>query len=139
MMHIKIPFLAVLIISIIQITIYGLENNNYSKKSFDEIIGVAPEEITEITLTDLEKQKHSVSSQDKIDKIITYFSQFNYQRLRNDETSYMPMQTMMLNIQTEDQTYFLIPYQKEILLDYKTYKVDHDTIDDADLSEIFAE
>src|SRR5699024_8715527 len=137
MMHIKIPFLAVLIISIIQITFYGLENNNYSKKNFDEIIDMAPEDIIEISLTDLEKQEHKLTSQKHIDKVLRYFSQFNYQRLRNDETSYMPMQTMMLTIRTEDQNYYLIPYQKEILLDYKTYKVHYGLIDDADLYELF--
>jgi|SRR5699024_1041675 len=128
-MHIKVPFLAILIISVAQLTVYGIQNNNYSKKDFDEVVNVEQDDISEIQIRDLAGIEHKTDNPEQIKEIIDYFDQFQYQRLRNDQTSFMPMKTMMINMEDSHQSDFIIPYDQEVLISHKVYRVKNGTID----------
>src|SRR5699024_12806733 len=122
-MHIKVLFLAVLIISIFQITLYGIQHNEHSKKEFSEIVSVQPDNISEIQLTDLSNHTHQITDPKQMKQLINYFNEFEYQRLRNDQTGYMPMRTMMIYMDDVKKTDFIIPYGKEVRSIHKQYRI----------------
>lgn len=136
-MHIRIPFLAVLLISIFQLTIYGLQNNEYSKKELDEILTVSFDDVTEISMTDLAGNERRTTNPEQIKTFLQYLDQFKYKRLMNDETTYMPMQTMSIYLYADEDIEFIIPYGKEALITHKVYSVKDGTIEQADLLELF--
>src|SRR5690625_4350158 len=108
-MHIKVPFLAILFLSVFQLTIYAIQNNKDSKKDFKEVLAVDQETILEIQMSDFSGNVHHTKDPEQIREILDYFNQFEYQRLRNDQTSYMPNKTMMISMYDEDQIDFIIP------------------------------
>lgn len=136
-MHIKVPFLAILFISIFQLTVYGIQNNDYSEKDFDEILAVHQDNILEIKISGFSGRVHHTKDPEQIRYILNYFNQFQYQRLRNDQTSYMPNKTLMISIYGEYQTDFIIPYGKEVLVSHKVYRIKNGTIEQDVLLEIF--
>src|SRR5699024_7353134 len=137
-MHIKVLFLAVLIISIFQITLYGIQHNEHSKKEFSEIVSVQPDNISKIQLTDLSNHKHQITNPKQMKQLINYFNQFEYQRHRNDQTGYMPIRTMMIYMDDGEQTDFIIPYGKEVLISHKTYMITGVDIDKRELVKIIS-
>src|SRR5690625_6239179 len=136
-MHIKVPFLAVLIISIFQTTLYGIQNNHYSRKDFNEILTVQPENITEIRISNFSGHGRHTTDPEQIKDIFNYFNQFQYQRLRNDQTAFMPKRTMMINIYAGENIDFIIPYGKEAFINHKVYRVKNGVIEQDLLLEIF--
>lgn len=135
-MHIKVPFLAVLFITIFQLTVYGLQNNAHSTKDFDDVLTVNQDDISEIQMSDLSGRVHRTKDPKQMNDIIDFFNQFQYQRLRDDQTSYMPMKTMMITIHDEDQTVFIIPYGEEILINHKVYKIKNGSIEQDELLDL---
>jgi|SRR5690625_284243 len=135
-MHMKVPFLAVFIISIFQLTIYGIQNNHYSPKDFTEVLTVHQDDITEIQIRDLSGQVHDTKNPEQIREILAYFNQFQYQRLRNDQTAFMPNKTMMISMQDDQQTDFIIPYGKEAMISQKVYRIKNGTIEQDVLLEM---
>lgn len=136
-MHIKIPFLAVLIITVFQLTLYGIQNNKYSSKDLDEILTVNLDNVTEVSITDLDGAERHTTNPKQIDAIVDYFNQFEYQRLMNDQTAFMPERTMTINYYVGKEMNFMIPYGKEAFIDHRVYSVKGGTIDQATLLEMF--
>src|SRR5690625_1118607 len=108
-MHTKIPFLVVFVISIFQIIVYAVLNY----EEFNEILAVDADQVVEIEISDLSSQIHSAKDPEQIKNILDYFNEFEYQRLLNDQTAYMPMNTMMINVYDGEQHDFIIPYGDE--------------------------
>lgn len=132
-MHIKVPFLAVFFISIFQIIVYGI----LSTESFDEVLAVDRDNVAEIQIIDFSDQVHHIKDPEQIRNILDYFNQFEYQRLSNDQTSYMPNNTMMISVYDEYQTDFIIPYGKEVLISHKVYRIKNGSIEQDVLLNLF--
>lgn len=136
-MYTRLPFLAVLIISIFQITLYGIQNNEHGVKEFNEILTVQVDHITEISMTDLSGEERRTRNPKQIEAFIDYFNQFQYKRLRNDQTAHMPNRTMTINFYDGDEIDFIIPYGQEVFVSHKVYRIKRSTIDQDDLLEMF--
>lgn len=136
-MYTRLPFLAVLIISIFQITLYSIQNNEYGVKEFNEVLTVQVEHVTEISMTDLSGEERRTKHPKQIEAFIRYFNQFQYKRLRNDETAYMPNRTMTINFYDGDEIDFIIPYGQEIFVSHKVYSVKKSTINPDELLDMF--
>ncbi|MGM8365647.1 hypothetical protein ACLIBG_09205 [Virgibacillus sp. W0181] len=136
-MHIRIPFLAVLIITIFQLTVYGIQNNEHSAKDFNEIMTVQLDNITEISMIDLSGEQRCTKDPKHIKAFVNYFNQFQYKRLRNDQTAFMPKRTMTINFDTGDDIDFIIPYGNEVFISHKTYSIRNGTIEQDELLEMF--
>lgn len=136
-MYIRIPFLAVLIITIFQLIVYGIQNNEHSAKDFNEILNVGVDDITEMSMIDLSGKQRETKSSEHIEAFVSYFQQFQYKRLRNDQTAYMPNRTMSINFYADDEIEFIIPYGKEIFISNKVYYIKKGTIEQDDLLKMF--
>lgn len=136
-MHTRIPFLAVLIITVFQLAIYGIQNNEHSPKDLNEILTVELDNITEISITNLAAQQRNTTDPKQIEAIIKYLNQFKYQRLRNDQTTFMPDRTMTINFYADGEMDFFIPYGKEVLLTHRIYRVKNGIIEEDELIELF--
>lgn len=137
-MHIRIPFLAVLIISIFQITLYGIQNNEHSTKELNEILNVQMNNITEISMTDLSGNERHTKDPKQIKVFVNYLNQFQYKRHMDDQTSYMPNRIITINFHTDDEMDFIIPYGNEVLISHKVYSVKNGIIENDKLIEMFS-
>lgn len=136
-MHTRIPFLAVLIITVFQLAVYGIQNNEHSTKDLNDILNVDLNNITEISMTDLSANQRNTTDPEQIKAFVDYLNQFKYKRLRNDQTNFMPDRTMTINFYTNSGMDFFIPYGNEVLLTHKIYRVQHGPIDEDELMDIF--
>ena len=125
-MHTKIPFLVVFFLSILQIIVYAV----LSYEEFDEILTVNTDKVVEIEISDLFNQIHSTKDPEQIENILAYFNEFEYQRLLDDQTAYMPMNTMMINMYDGEQHDFIIPYGNEVLVSHKIYRIQNGPIEE---------
>ena len=136
-MHIKVPFLAVLFISLFQLSVFAVENDEYSAKNFAEIFPLNQTDISEITVDDYSSRTHSIEDKTRIEEVLHYFDQFQYKRLRNDQTSFMPDNTLMIHFDDGERTTFIIPYKKEMMLDNKVYKLKGGELSEEKLLDLF--
>lgn len=136
-MHIRIPFLAVLIITVFQLAVYGIQNNEHSTKGLDEVLTVPLDNITEISMTNLSRRQRNTTDPEQIQAFVSFLNQFQYKRLRNDETSYMPNRTMTINFYSDDEMDFIIPYEQEVFITHKVYIVKNGPIRESELVELF--
>lgn len=136
-MHIKVPFLAVLFISLFQLSVFAVENDEYSAKSFAEIFPLHQSQVSEIKVDDYSNRTYSIEDGARIEEITEYFNQFQYKRLRNDQTSFMPDNTLMIHFDDGEHTAFIIPYKKEMMLDNKVYKLKDDELSEEKLLDLF--
>jgi|SRR5690625_1998203 len=125
-MHTKIPFLVVFFLSILQIIVYAVLNY----EELDEILNVNTDKVVEIEVSDLSNQIHSTKDPEQIENILAYFNEFEYQRLLDDQTAYMPMNTMMINMYDGEQHDFIIPYGDEVLVSHKVYQIKNGPIEE---------
>lgn len=136
MMHIKVPFLAVLFISLFQLSVYAVQNDEYSAKSFTEVFPLNQTEVSEIKVDDYANRTHSIQGTTQIEEILQYFDQFQYKRLRNDQTSFMPDHTLMIQFDDGEHTAFMIPYEKEVMINNKVYKLQNGKLAENKLLEL---
>lgn len=136
MMHIKVPFLAVLFISLFQLSIYAVQNDEYSAKSFTEVFPLKQTDVSEIKVDDYANRTYSIQDREQIEDVLQYFDQFQYKRLRNDQTSFMPDNTLMIHFDDGEHTAFMIPYEKEVMMNNKVYKLQNGTLDENKLLEL---
>lgn len=124
-MHVKVPFLTVFVLTLLQVVVTAV----LSYEEFNEILLVQPEKIVEIEITDFSNQVHSIQDPEQIQAILDYLNLFEYQRLVNDQTAYMPMNTMMVTMYDGEQSDFIIPYGDEVLISHKVYQLKNGPID----------
>src|SRR5699024_8431184 len=111
--------LTVFFISILQIIVLAI----VSYEELDEILTVNPDSILEIEITDFSSQVHSIKDPEQIREIVDYLNQFEYQRLVNDQTDYMPMNKMIVTVYDGQRSDFIIPYGNEALISHKVYQI----------------
>lgn len=132
-MHMKVPFLVVLVLSFFQILVYAF----ISTEAFDDILTVDPEHVNKIELIDFSNQMHVVKDPQQIEAILDYFRQYEYQHHPDDQTAYMPKRTIMISLYDQKHTDFIIPYGKEVLVSHKVYSLANEGIDQDALLRLF--
>jgi len=137
MMRININVLVIIIISIVQLGIYGHLHGEQRLRDFSETITVKKDAITEIKVSNLSGEYRSLTDEEQIDSVIVYFNQFNYKRLVNDQTSYMPTRTIMIYLRDDNNENFIIPYGKEVMINHKVYQVKGGELDEQFLLMIY--
>lgn len=138
-MHIKVPFLAVLLVTLIQLATYALQHNAYSAKSADEVLLSDENKITEVQLIDLSGKTHETNNPEVIKKVRSYLGEVEYVRLRNDQTFYMPMRTMTLRLFDGENTDLIIPYGQEAFINHKVYRIKKGTLEGETIYKFFIE
>jgi hypothetical protein len=131
-MHTKVPFLVVFFLSIFQLIVYAV----LDYEEFEEVVTVDPEQVTEIEISDLSNQVHSTKDPEKIKNILDYLREFEYRRVPDDQTAYMPMNTMMINVYDGEQHDFIIPYGDEVLISHKIYQIPNGPIEESVLLDM---
>src|SRR5699024_8817124 len=109
----------------------------YSEKDLDDILTVQQDAITEIQMIDLSGQMRYTKDSEQITSILHYFNQFQYKRLRNDQTAFMPDHTMMIHLYSGDEHDFIIPYGDEAMVSHKVYSIKNGVIKQDELLQIF--
>lgn len=109
---------------IITIAIMGTFRSDYRDKSFQETLTVENSDIIQITM-ELNGMARKTTNKAKINELIKHLNQFDYQRLRGDYTSYMPTKAPIIYFHTKDYIDFIVPYNTEVMISYKVYKVKH--------------
>jgi hypothetical protein len=124
-MHMKVPFLAVFSITIFQVVTLAI----LSYEEINELLMINPNQVDKIEITDYSNEVHTMKDPEKISDLLDYLNQFEYQRLVGDETSYMPMNTILITIYDGETSDFIIPYRQEALISHKVYKIRNGPID----------
>src|SRR5699024_7376476 len=122
-MHIKVPFLAVLFISLFQLSVFAVANDEYSAKNFAEIFPLNQTDNHKTTVDEYSSRTNPIKDKARIEEVLHYFDHFQYKRLRNDQTSFMPDNRLMIHFDDGERTTFILPYKKEMMLDNKVYKL----------------
>src|SRR5699024_12791413 len=105
-MHIKVPFLAVLFISLFQLSVFAVENDEYSAKNFSEIFPLNQADISEITVDGYSSRTHYIKDKARIEEVLHYFDQFQYKRLSKDQTTFKPDNTLMIHFEDDEDNTF---------------------------------
>ncbi|WP_139364912.1 hypothetical protein [Sutcliffiella halmapala] len=110
-------------------------------KNFYEVVGGEPEEIPFTLLTDISSTNTTDDSKvvfdfDQIREIVSYFNQFQYQKMKEQHLTLVPSnQTMYLNI--FESEIFIDTNKNEIIVDTIIYEVLGGNIDYHWLKEIY--
>lgn len=133
----SILIIIISIISLASLTVYGVLYGEHSDKSLNDILTVELNNVTKIELSNLTGNYRSTVNEDEIHAILNYLDQFQYKRLLNDQTAYMPRQANIIYIYEHDESNFIVPYGHEAMINYKVYQIKGGNIEQAVLLEIF--
>src|SRR5690625_14380 len=133
-------FIAVLFsVIVITVAVFAFYKSDYRTKPLQDVVTVDPQEVTEVSLNSpyLNTGFHSTTDPQKINILIHYLKDTGYQRLNNDQSSYMPTRAAMIYLYENDKTDFLIPYEKEVMINHKVYRVKNQDIDNQFLQDFY--
>ena len=110
-------------------------------KQFTEIMDVKIDEIDKIEMSSPVKvgEYKRTSKRSDAEKLIHYLNQFQYKRLKGDQTARMPMKASIIYIYIDDRIEFIVPYGPEAMITYKVYQVKHGPVDEAFLVKFYEE
>lgn len=133
-----IPILIVIVIVIV-IAVFGIKNSDYREKKLTETLEVNPGNITSVTLssTGSKGQYRSTTDKDKIDSLIHYLNQVDYERLPDDQASYMPMKASIIYLYENDKVDFIVPYETGAMISHKVYQIKKGKIENTFLIEFY--
>lgn len=133
-----IPILIVIVIVIV-IAVFGIKNSDYREKKLTETLEVNPRNITSVTLssTGSKGQYRSTTDKDKIDSLIHYLNQVDYERLPDDQASYMPMKASIIYLYENDKVDFIVPYETGAMISHKVYQIKKGKIENTFLIEFY--
>lgn len=124
---------------IIALLIFGYNFNKYMEKDLKEILGINPNKITTITMTDPDSESESLGSttnKEKIEEFINYLSKFKYKRKSEDAINIQKLypsrdgiKTSTIFIYEDEKVAFIIPCGKEAMINNKAFKVIDGEID----------
>ena len=104
--------------------------NQVVEKNFEETLNISPEQITKLTLDTPDNYHYkSTENQRKIKFFTDYLSQLTYERMLADRTGYMPDRASIIYLDGNNQSNFIVPYKKEVMINHKVYKVKNGNID----------
>src|SRR5690625_3692010 len=98
--------LIILIVSFAQLLMLSQQRGEYRVRDFDETLQVKIENIEEIEMSNFEGDYARTNEDEIIKDLIDYLGEFQYKRLVNDETTYMPLKTRMIYFHDESTSSF---------------------------------
>ncbi|WP_163971513.1 hypothetical protein [Oceanobacillus halotolerans] len=99
-------------------------------KNLADTFDINPKNITKLTLNiPYQNNYKSTTDKKKINAFIHYFNQVTYDRLRGDVTAYMPTKASIIYVYGNDKSDFIVPYEKEVMISHKVYKVENGVIE----------
>lgn len=135
------PILVAVVIMIVIIiaAVYANTNSDYKKKGFAETLEINPEDITSVTLDSIvsKGQYRSTNDKDKINSLIHYLNQVEYERLSDDQPSYMPMKASIIYLYENDKSDFIVPYETGAMISHKVYQIKNGKIKDNFLTKFY--
>src|SRR5699024_12421508 len=94
------------------------------EKNFEETLNIPSEQITKLTLDTPDNYHYkSTENQRKIKFFTDYLSQLTYERMLADRTGYMPDRASIIYLDGNNQSNFIVPYKKEVMINHKVYNV----------------
>lgn len=115
--------LLLLIVSLVQLLMLSHQRGEYRVRDFGETLQVNIENIEEVEMSNFDGDYLQTKDNQIIISLINYLDEFQYKRLVNDETSYMPLKTRMIYIHDGNTSSFIIPYGNEVMIDNRVYVV----------------
>ncbi|MBP1969915.1 hypothetical protein J2Z83_002023 [Virgibacillus natechei] len=127
-----------IILALPSLSLIAIAYSNYVKE-LNDALHVNPEEVTKITVGSSESkgQYKSTREEEKINILMNYLNQVDYQRLSGDQTSYMPTKASIIYFNENEKQSFMVPYETEAMIDHKVYKIKNGTIEDSFLIELY--
>ena len=129
-----------LTILIVTLLLLAVENSDYRTKTLAETVNIDLKEVTEISLSypiSKDGVYRSTRDEEEIGYLTDYLASVHFERLIGDQSSYMPTQASMIYLYTEDESAFIVPYEKEAMIDYKVYRIKGGRIENEFLMEFF--
>ncbi|MFZ3578601.1 hypothetical protein [Virgibacillus sp. DJP39] len=101
-----------------------------SQKEFEEILTGDTTDINKIILDTPENKgkEHSTINEKKIQKLVSYFKQFNYEGF--DSTGFMPTRAGIIYLYIEKKVNYIVYYNDEVMVNGKVYEVKDGKIDE---------
>lgn len=131
--------LLLLIVSLVQLNMLSQQRGEYRVRDFAETLNINIESIEEIEMSNFDGNYVQTKQDEIIKDLINYLGDFQYKRLVNDETSYMPLKTRMIYFHDEDTSSFMIPYGNEVMIDNRVYVVKEGPMEDDFFGSIYTE
>lgn len=129
--------IAITILALVSLGIYGSLYGEHSNKSLEDILTIDFSEVTKIELSNLTGDYRSTEDKNEIYIILNYLNQFQYKRLLNDQTAYMPNRASIVYIYNNDESNFIVPYEHEAMINHKVYQIRGGIIEQAVLLDMF--
>lgn len=129
--------IAITILALVSLGIYGSLYGEHSNKSLEDILTIDFSEVTKIELSNLTGDYRSTEDKNEIYIILNYLNQFQYKRLLNDQTAYMPNRASIVYIYNNDESNFIVPYEHEAMINHKVYQIRDGIIEQAVLLDMF--
>lgn len=120
-----IKSLFIMYVLILVIVGIAFQKSDYKVKKISETLDIHFEDIEKITISSplhVGQYKETMKQQD-IDQFITYFDQFEYKRLLNDQTAYMPKKATIIYLYHGTHSNFIVSYENEVMVNHKVYQV----------------
>lgn len=128
------------IIAIILILISGLLFRlfEYREKSLASTLSINPDKITSMVVEGIKKDDaKAIKNKQVIAKFIQYLDQFQYKRKSEDSIDLDPPQkSFIIYLYQNEKIDFIVPYEKEIMISKKVYKIKGGKIDYQELLNI---
>src|SRR5690625_7893016 len=99
-------------------------------KDYDETLTSSSHEISKLTMdTPSDRHYKSTTNKKEIKRFTDYFNHVTYERMLADRTGYMPDRASIIYLDGNNQSNFIVPYKKEVMINHKVYKVKNGKID----------
>src|SRR5690625_951231 len=131
--------LLLLIVSLVQLQMLSQQRGEYRVRDFEETLHINIESIEEVEMSNFDGNYVQTKQDEIIKDLINYLGDFQYKRLVNDETSYMPLKTRMIYFHGEGMSSFMIPYGNEVMIDNRVYVVKEGPMEDDFFVSIYTE
>lgn len=118
---------SLLIMYVLILVIVGIafQKSDYKVKNFPETLDIHFEDIEKIMISSplhVGQYKETMKQRD-IEQFTTYFDEFKYKRLLNDQTAYMPKKATIIYLYHGSDSDFIVSYENEVMVNHKVYQI----------------
>ncbi|MFB4168492.1 hypothetical protein [Virgibacillus sp. JSM 102003] len=113
----------IIIIVLTALTAFAMQFDG-STQRLSETLNVNPDAVTKISLSPpTESNYNSTTDDDKIDEFIHYIEQLNYNKIRGNEPSYLPMTASMIYLYENNQVDFIVSFEDKVMISQQVFEV----------------
>lgn len=110
---------------------------NKDGKHLEDTLSIDLDSVSKIEISNLNGNYRTTTNHAEMNVLVDYLSQVQYDRLLNDQTAYMPMNTRIIYLYANDEIDFIITYGKEAMINQKVYQVKDGEINQEFLAEFY--